>query len=146
MQDAASGASFLIGAYANEARAPEDLVAMLWGRLHGDHTTVEINASERSALFENLSPGFGLMSELIGWSIKHNAHWIDMGGLSSFDPAPGDPMRGVIEYKKRFASDFREVAQEWQLEPNPLLAAAANAVRTLARSVSAGRQHLERPW
>jgi hypothetical protein len=146
LQDAASGASVLLGAYAKDAQAPEDLVAMMWGRLHGDHTTLEINASERSALFEKLSPGFGLMSELIGWSIKHNARWIDMGGLSSLNPAPDDPMRGVIEYKKRFASDFREVAQEWQLEPNPLLAAAASAVRTLAKSVSAGREHLERRW
>jgi len=135
-RDSASGtSSFLIGAFAREVQPPEDLVAVLWGRRHGDHVTVEVNASDRSELFHKLSPGFGLMSELIDWSIRRNAHWIDMGGLSCLHPAAEDPMRGIIEFKTRFSSDFREVAEEWRLTPNPMLASAAKAVSSIARSM-----------
>jgi len=145
LRDCASKkSSLLIGAFARDVPRPDDLVAVLWGRLHGDHTVVEINASERSALFDNCSPGFGLMAELIEWSIQHNAQWVDMGGLSSLHPAANDPMRGIIEFKTRFTTDFRPVAEEWHLAPNPFLAAAAGTVRSIARSVSGARQSVER--
>jgi len=145
LRDAASDKdSLLLGAFARDVPPPNDLVAVLWGRLHGDHSVVEINASERSAVFDNCSPGFGLMAELIEWSIQHNAQWVDMGGLSSLHPAADDPMRGIIEFKTRFTTDFRPVAEEWHLAPNSFLAAAAGAVRSIAKSVSGARQSLER--
>jgi hypothetical protein len=131
--------SLLIGAFARDGTAPADLVALVWARLHGDHVVLEINASERSELFSHLSPGFGLVSQLIGWAIQRGAQWIDLGGLSSMEPSADDPMRGVVEFKRRFSSDFREVAEEWRFEPSPLLASAASAVRSIAKTVRAVR-------
>ena len=136
LQDSSNGeSSLLIGAFAREGRPPEDLVALAWARLHGDHAVLEINASERSPLFNHLSPGFGLMLHLIDWAIEHDAQWIDLGGLSSTHPAASDPMRGIVEFKMRFSSDFRDVAEEWHIDPNPLLAAAASMARSIARTV-----------
>jgi FemAB family len=136
LSDASDGnSSLLIGAFAADGKAPEDLLALAWARLHGDHAILEINASERSEAFSHLSPGFGLMSHLFAWAIQHGARWVDMGGLSTTQPAADDPMRGIIEFKMRFSSDFREVAEEWQIEPNPLLAGAAWAMRRVAKSV-----------
>jgi FemAB family len=140
MRDSASGeSSLLIGAFSCGTPAPEDLLALVWGRLHGDHAVVEINASERTPLFNTLSPGFGLMSQFIDWTIQHHARWIDLGGLSSMKPEANDPMRGIIEFKTRFSSDFRRVAEEWHFAPSPMLAAAAVAVRSIARRVRAAR-------
>jgi hypothetical protein len=135
LRDSAEGGSLLLGAFAADVPPPHDLVALLWGRLHGDHAVLEINASERSPLFKRLSPGFGLMSEFIGWAIQHNARWIDLGGVPHPHLEPGDSMRGIIEFKSRFSSDVREIAAEWNLAPNPLLATAASVIRSVAKSV-----------
>ncbi|MDB6087226.1 MAG: Methicillin resistance protein [Gammaproteobacteria bacterium] len=136
LRDSARGdSSLLIGAFARAGEAPQDLVALAWARLHGDHAVLEINASERSQLFRNhLSPGFGLVSHLIAWGIPHGAQWLDLGGLSSMRPSADDPMRGIVEFKTRFSSDFREVAEEWRFEPSPLLATAASTVRSVRDS------------
>lgn len=136
LRDSSSGdSSLLIGAFARDGKAPEDLVALAWARLHGDHAVLEINASERSRLFRNhLSPGFGLISQLIAWAIQHGAQWLDLGGLSSTQRSADDPMRGIVEFKMRFSSDFREVAEEWRFEPSPLLATAASTVRSIRNS------------
>ncbi len=129
--------SYLIGAFANEGQAPQDLVAFAWARLHGDHAVLEATASERSPLFrKHLSPGFGLVSHLVTWAIERGALWMDLGGLSTANPTPTDPMRGIVEFKMRFSGDFREVATEWRLEPHPLLARAAAAVRSIRDSVN----------
>jgi len=106
-----------------------------WARLHGDYAVLELNASERSPLFSNrLSPGFGLMARLIDWAIQHGAQWIDLGGLPSKQPSADDPMHGIVEFKMRFSSDVREVAEEWNFEPSPLLAAAGSTVRSIRSS------------
>ena len=137
LRDSLSGnSSLLIGAFARGQRAPEDLVALAWGRLHGDHADLAVNASERTPLFTNsLSPGFGLMWRLFAWAIEHGAHWMDLGGLAGTNPAPGDPLRGIVEFKMRFSRDFREVAEEWQLEPHPMLSGAASAARRMVKLV-----------
>lgn len=130
-------ASHLIGAFATDRAPPEDLVAFAWTRLHGDYGVLEITASERSPLFrKHLSPGFGLVAHLVAWAIEHGARWMDLGGLSTPDPVPTDPLRGIVEFKRRFSSDFREVATEWRLEPHPMLAWAAAAVRSIRDSVN----------
>lgn len=127
--------SLLIGAFAREREIPEDLVAVAWARLHGDYAVLELNASERSRLFSNrLSPGFGLMARLIEWAIQHGAQWIDLGGLPSKQPTADDPMHGIVEFKMRFSSDVREVAEEWDFEPSPLLATAESTVRSVRNS------------
>jgi hypothetical protein len=134
--DSAGGDSLLVGAFASEGRVPEDLAALAWARFHGDHATLEINASQRSHLFSNaLSPGFGLMSELFLWARRRGAHWMDLGGLPGTKPALDDRMRGIIEFKMRFSADFREVAEEWRLEPSRLLAGAAATTRHVANLV-----------
>jgi hypothetical protein len=106
-------------------------VALAWGRLHGDYAELAVNASERTLVFTNsLSPGFGLMWRLFAWAIERGAHWMDLGGLAGTNPAPEDPLRGIVEFKMRFSRDFREVAEEWQLEPHPMLSGAASAARS----------------
>jgi hypothetical protein len=128
--------SLLIGAFARGQRAPEDLVALAWGRLHGDYADLAVNASERTPLFTNsLSPGFGLMWRLFAWAIEHGAHWMDLGGLADTNPTPEDPLRGIVEFKMRFSRNFREVAEEWQLEPHPMLSGAASAARRMVKLV-----------
>ena len=128
--------SLLVGAFVRERKAPEDLVGFAWARLHGDYAVLEINASERSFPFTNtLSPGFGLMWRLFSWARERGATRFDMGGLPTLHAAPDDPLRGIIEFKTRFSTDFREVAEEWRLEPHPLLTSAAEATRRMARLV-----------
>lgn len=128
--------SLLVGAFARDVQPPEDLIAVTWGRLHGDYSVLELNASARSPLLRHLSPGFGLMLHLIRWSAARGARWIDLGGLSTVTPRPDDPMHGIVEFKTRFSTDFREVAEEWHLDPSPMLTAAASMARSIARSVS----------
>jgi hypothetical protein len=137
LRDSVGGkSSLLIGAFARDQRAPGDLVALAWGRLHGDYADLAVNASERTPLFTNsLSPGFGLMWHLFAWAIEHNARWMDLGGLTGTTPAPEDPLRGIVEFKMRFSRDFREVAEEWQLEPHPVLSGAASAARRMVKLV-----------
>jgi hypothetical protein len=142
MQDAAAGGSLLVGVFAPASEAPRDLMAYLWSRSHGDHIALEINASERSPLFQKLSPGFALMYHMIDWGIQQRAKWIDLGGVSSLSPTPDDPLRGIIAFKSRFSTDLRTVAEEWHIAPSPLLAAAADAVRSIAKSVSGARHSL----
>jgi hypothetical protein len=133
--------SLLVGAFACEGQKPDDLVAFLWARMHGDHTVVEIKASDRSPLVKALSPGFGLISQFIGWSILHNAQWSDLGGVPSTYPEIQSHMRGVVEFKTRFSSDARKVAEEWQFAPSPTLAAAAVVARSVAKFVGGVREH-----
>jgi hypothetical protein len=128
--------SLLVGAFARELAPPEDLLAFAWGRLHGDYAVLEVNASERSQYFRRLSPGFGLISHLIRWAIEQGARWIDLGGVAANAPAAKDPMHGIVEFKRRFSCDFREVAEEWHFDPSTMLAAAASVARSIARSVS----------
>jgi len=137
---AGSRTSLLIGAYARDRSPPDDLVALQWARLNGDHAVLEINASERSPLFKKLSPGFALMSCVIGWAIQQRAQWLDLGGLTSPHPEPDDPMHGIIFFKTSFSKDYRAVAEEWHLDPTPWLAVAAGAVRSFARAVSIPRR------
>jgi hypothetical protein len=148
--------SLLIGAFLPDRSMPEDLVGFAWARLHGDFAVLEINASQRSFPFCNsVSPGFGLVWRLLVWAMQHGARWMDLGGLPSTRTGPGDPMRGIIEFKTRFSSNFCEVAEEWQLEPHPLLASAAAATRQMAqlvrrtqsslRSIAMGRPELIGP-
>jgi len=138
LRDASDGeSSHLIGAFANDREAPQDLVAFAWTRMHGDHAVLEATASDRSDLFrKHLSPGFGLIAHAIEHAIERGAVWMDLGGLSTTSPEPTDPLRGIVEFKMRFSTDFREVATEWRLEPHPLLARAAAAVRSLRDSLS----------
>lgn len=128
--------SLLIGAFLADRPAPEDLVGFAWARLHGDFAVLEINASQRSFPFCNsVSPGFGLVWGLLVWAMQHGARWMDLGGLPSLRAGPEDPMRGIIEFKTRFSTNFCAVAEEWQLEPHPLLATAAAATRQMAQMV-----------
>ncbi len=138
LRDCADGqSSHLVGAFATDRGPPEDLVAFAWTRLHGDYTVLEVTASERSELFrKHISPGFGLMAHQLSWSIERGALWMDLGGLPTTDPEPSDPMRGIVEFKTRFSMDFREVATEWRLEPHPVLARTAAAVRSIGSLIS----------
>jgi hypothetical protein len=133
LRDSSDGqGSQLVGAFATDRSSPEDLVAFAWTRLHGDYAVLQVTASERSALFrKHISPGFGLMAHQVAWAIARGAAWMDLGGLPTTNPEPSDPMRGVVEFKTRFSMDFREVATEWRLEPHPLLARTAAAVRSI---------------
>lgn len=134
LADSASGTtSFLVGAFDAAGTPPSDLVAFSWARLHGDHAVLEINASDRSPLVSEWSPGFALVSRVLDWAIERGAKWIDLGGLPSMDPAAGDPMRGVIEFKKRFSTDLRTVADEWTYEPSARLGALSAAIGSIAR-------------
>jgi len=138
LRDSSDGqSSQLVGAFATDRRPPEDLVAFAWTRLHGDYAVLQVTASERSSLFrKHISPGFGLMAHQVAWSIERGALWMDLGGLPTMSPEPSDPMRGVVEFKTRFSMDFREVATEWRLEPHPLLARTAAAVRSIGSLIS----------
>jgi len=133
LRDSSDGqSSKLVGAFATTAVPRRTSSRSPGPRLHGDYAVLEVTASERSALFrKHISPGFGLMAHLVAWAIEHGALWMDLGGLPAMDPEPSDPMRGVVEFKTRFSMDFREVATEWRLEPHPLLARAAAAVRSI---------------
>jgi lipid II:glycine glycyltransferase (peptidoglycan interpeptide bridge formation enzyme) len=71
---------------------------------------------------------------LIAWSKRLGARWFDFGGV----PLPTEknesdqPLSGITDFKRFFCDQITEVGEDWILEPRPIRALIARAVRTAA--------------
>lgn len=129
-----NGNSLLIGAFMGGRRAPDDLIAFAWGRLHGDHATYEAGGLEKLDAIRHLSPGYALIWHLVTWARSRNATWFDLGGIISPDAPANDPLHGIAAFKRRFSTSEQIVAEEFSFRPSTALARLASAARaTVAR-------------
>lgn len=140
LRDAHDGRhSHLAGVYWHTRPFPLDLVAVFWGRLHGDYASYDIGASERADDLGQVPLGYPLMVHLANWARERGATWLDMGGVPSEEVGPGHPLHGIVEFKRAFTQDERDVSVELAMEPWPALAALAGAARRAGRLVRLGR-------
>jgi len=135
MRDAGSGHSILMGTFIHGRAVPEDLVAFLWCRLHGDHVTYDTAGSERSQALQGIPVAYPLLWEMLRWGAAHGARWADLGGVLPAETTPGHPAAGIAEFKRRFSEREQIVASEYRFEPHPIITRSAEAVRQLARRV-----------
>jgi len=135
MGDAESGRSILLGTFIHGRSAPQDLVAFLWCRLHGDHVTYDTAGSEKSQALQGIPVAYPLMWEMLRWGAANGARWADLGGVIAANATADHPTAGISEFKRRFSDLEQEVASEYRFEPHPLITRSAEAVRQLARRV-----------
>jgi hypothetical protein len=123
------GESLLAGVFWATRSAPDDLVALVWGRLHGDYASYDVGASERADDLGNLPLGYPLMVALADWARSHGATWLDMGGIVPRERADRPELQGIGDFKRTFTDDEREVGVQLMLEPNRMLASVVKAIR-----------------
>jgi hypothetical protein len=135
MRDAQSGRSILLGTFVHGRPAPEDLVAFLWCRLHGDHVTYDTAGSEKSQAMHGIPVAYPLLWEMLRWGAANGARWADLGGVLPAGAAADHPTAGISEFKRRFTEREQIIASEYRFEPHPSLTLSVTAVRQLVRAV-----------
>jgi hypothetical protein len=122
--------SRLVGLFRAGHDDPQALLAYAWGCVHGDYAEYDDAGSTRVEDIK-VSMMYPLMWDLICWAQRSGCRWFNMGGSLS-ETVPGDdPRAGIDGFKRRFSKQVERVGDEWVLEPHPLRARAAAAVRTL---------------
>lgn len=121
--------SRLVGLFDRERTGPEALLAFAWGCRHGDQVEYADAAATRD-LAARIPCAYPLMWDLIVWARRGGARWFDFGGVTGSAEADdaGDPLAGISTFKRYFAGDEVEVAQDWILLPSAR-ARLADAVR-----------------
>ena len=133
LRDADSGRSVLLGTFLQSRSAPDDLVAFLWCRLHGDHVTYDTAGSERSDALQGVPVSYPLVWEMLRWGAAHGAQWADLGGVIPAEKGAEHRTAGISGFKRRFSDREKEIASEFRFEPHPIITQSAEAVRQLAR-------------
>ena len=133
IQDAATGSdSVLLGAFLAEREAPADLVGYLWGRLHGDHVSYDVAATERTPETARLAPGYSLVVALARWARGSGASWLDLGGIPARSDSESN-LAGIRRFKTSFSKVERIVASEYEFMPRSTLARAGAKLSRLAQ-------------
>jgi hypothetical protein len=135
IRDAGFGRSILLGTFLHGRPAPDDLVAFLWCRLHGDHVTYDTAGSEKSEAVQGIPVAYPLLWEMLRWGAGNGARWADLGGVLPAGAVPGHPAAGISEFKRRFSEREQVVASEYRFEPRPIITRSAEAVRQFAHRV-----------
>ncbi len=125
--------SRIVGLFDDRLRPEDALLAFAWGHNHGGNAQYEAAASTRSTDLR-MPLAYVLIWDLIVWAHRHRVTWFDLGGATQAQE--GDPMRGIMDFKRYFARNEVEVGEEWVLEPRPRLGAIAAGIGWLKRSVS----------
>jgi hypothetical protein len=132
-RDAVGGLnSLLIGVFWPERSTPMDLVAFVWGRLHGDIVTYDVGASERSEDIGSTPLAHILMWELCRWARQRKALYVDLGGIIPAETSSDHPLYGISAFKRRFSIDQRTVGAELWFEPTNLISIMAKVNRWMA--------------
>jgi hypothetical protein len=133
-QDAATQQhSVLLGVFWPTRTPPNDLVAFVWGRAHGDFVGYDIGASERAPDLGIVPLSYSLLWELICWSHRKGCRWFDFGGITPADAPSDHPLRGISAFKLRFTSDRVDVGSEVWIEPNAFLSFASRAITRIVK-------------
>ena len=131
LDDAEGGrTSLLLGAFCASRPPPEDLVAFIWSRFHGDYVSYDIAASDRGDDLRSLAPGYALVRDLAEWGRRQHARWMDLGGISRARARANPGLRGIHEFKEAFWSEEAAVAAEFEWCPASLTASAGRAETT----------------
>jgi hypothetical protein len=110
--------SCVIGIFAGESTAPQDMGAFGWACSNGDHVEYCAAGTQRSD--QGTPFGYLLAWDIIRWAKTTGADWFDMGGVTLEGDA--SPLEGISRFKRYFSREVVEVGAEWILEPAPLLA------------------------
>jgi hypothetical protein len=139
MSAASPERSRIIGLFAPNETGPAGLVAFSWGCVNGDYVTYEAGASTRTRDFGNLALAYAPLWDLIAWAKRIGASWFDFGGVPSprASSASEDPLAGISDFKRFFCERVVEGGEDWILEPKPVRAFLARAVRAAATRVRA---------
>jgi hypothetical protein len=113
---------------------PESVLAFAWGCMHGVVAQYSESGSIR-AVDLNVSTSYVLLWDLITWARRSGARTFDLGGVTSGSTNSEDPLGGISDFKRRFSQREAEVGQEWQLEPHPARAAAANLISRIVAAM-----------
>ena len=134
MSAASPERSRIIGLYAPNETGPEGLVAFSWGCVNGNYVTYEAGASTRSRDLGNLALAYAPLWDLIAWAKRSGARWFDFGGVPSpkVSSTSEDPLAGIADFKRFFCERIVEGGEDWILEPKPVRAFLARAVRAAA--------------
>lgn len=113
----------------DEPRSSDSLLAFAVGYSHVDHVEYSYAASTRKVNLR-MPYGYAPAWDLICWAKDLGAEWFDFGGVTSgTHEDDDDPLGGISDFKRYFSKDVVRVGEEWVLEPRPVKAAAASALR-----------------
>ncbi|MES2523923.1 MAG: hypothetical protein V4617_14545 [Gemmatimonadota bacterium] len=125
--------AILLGCIWPTRTPPNDLVAFVWGRSHGDHGSYDIGASERAPDLGRVPLIYPLLWNLIQWS-KRSAHsWFDLGGVIPADAPEDHPLRGISAFKMGFTDRRVAISSEVWIEPNRVLSGVSERIKTLRK-------------
>ena len=127
--------SRLIGLYDPDVEGADALLSFAWGCFHGDHGQYYFAASTRRTE-KKISLGYAPVWDLVKWSRRLGGRWFDLGGITVGTADDADPLGGISDFKRYFSSEIHQVGFEWQFEPHPAKAWAANTIGALLRRAS----------
>jgi hypothetical protein len=126
--------SRVVGLFAPDDAAVEQLLAFAWGCGHGDHVHYSTAASTRSGAVK-VPMGYPLAWDLIQWAHSLDAAFFDFGGITEGGHASADPVGGISDFKRYFGGQTVECGQEWIFTPNRVAASVARLSALIARRV-----------
>jgi len=129
-------AARLVGLFRTDREGPDALLGFSWGWWNGQSASYFAGASSRPSDLGRLHIGYPLMWDLITWAKRAGATWFDFGGVTAGTTGSGDPLGGISDFKRLFAKEMAEVAEDWVLEPRKVVARLAKLVSTSAAWLS----------
>jgi lipid II:glycine glycyltransferase (peptidoglycan interpeptide bridge formation enzyme) len=123
----------VVGLFDPDVPGVESLLAFAVGQHDGDHATYGYGASTRR-LAQPIPLAYALIWDLIGWAHACGASWFDLGGVTPGQEGdPDDPLGGISDFKRYFATDVVAVGQAWYLLPRSAAGALGAVARVLRR-------------
>jgi len=129
-------AARLVGLFRTDREGPDALLGFSWAWWNGRSASYFAGASSRPSDLGRLHIGYPLMWDLITWAKRAGATWFDFGGVTAGTTGSGDPLGGISDFKRLFAKETAEVAEDWVLEPRKVVARLAKLVSTSAAWLS----------
>jgi Acetyltransferase (GNAT) domain len=123
-------AARLVGMFRTDREGPDALLGFSWGWWNGQSVSYFAGASSRPTDLGRVHIGYPLMWDLIVWAKQTGAAWFDLGGVTAGTASSGDPLGGISDFKRLFAKQTAEVADDWVLEPRKFVARLAGLVST----------------
>ncbi|MEJ2516380.1 MAG: GNAT family N-acetyltransferase [Gammaproteobacteria bacterium] len=136
LADVAEEEAVVLGTFWPARKAPDDLVAFAWCRLHGDYVVYDAAGSDRASDLGRTPLGYPLMLAMLHWGAARGAHWADLGGVIPPDSPETHPLYGISSFKRQFSrKEIEPVSSEFRFEPHPALSAVARGVRGMVAGV-----------
>jgi hypothetical protein len=124
--------STIIGVFADENVAPENMMAFGWACNNGDH--VEYCAAGTQRTDDRIPFGYLSAWKIVQWAKTTGAEWFDMGGVTLEGDA--SPLEGISRFKRYFSREVVEVGAEWSLERAPVLVGTLRVLSNFRRQIA----------